>query len=114
MGEKGVVVAVSIDPEELQLRLAEHHVWVDSAGADGRQLWLPEADLAGVDLSGRDLTEAHLPGATLDEAHLDGALLYGIHLVGGSLRSANLQGAQLGKANLDRVRAKTFASPERT
>ncbi len=57
---------MSIDGEELDRCVSDHQVWLDSVGVAGavgvagRQLWLPNADLTGVDLSGRDLTEAHL------------------------------------------------------
>jgi uncharacterized protein YjbI with pentapeptide repeats len=94
-----------LDPGELEERLRRHAVWVSSLGADGEQLWLPDADLSGVDWSDRELADAHLPGVRLDNANLSGAFAGGSFLFGATLCGADLSRIVLGKSNLDQVRA---------
>ncbi|WP_182874477.1 pentapeptide repeat-containing protein [Microbispora sp. H10670] len=78
--------------------------------SDGRsKVYLPGADLRGLDLSGTDLRGAKLFGANLEGARLDGADLGGANLIGADLtgvsgRGVRLVEAHLGTANLSRAR----------
>ena len=70
-----------MNKKELKEILAQHVLWLDSDGEQGRR----------ADLEGANLREAKLRGANLREADLEGADLSGAQLEG-----ADLSGAQLG------------------
>ncbi|MEM9066122.1 MAG: DUF2169 domain-containing protein [Planctomycetota bacterium] len=61
---------------------------------------MPEAQLAGADLSGAVAPEAELPNADLKGADLSGASLPGADLIGADLTGASLAGADLTGADL--------------
>ena len=71
-------------------RLKLRQEWLASFGQAGRQLWLEDADLTGLDLSDRDLSQAHLAGARLDSVCLCQANLYSANLASASLCGVNL------------------------
>jgi len=77
-----------------------HNNWLDSVTTVGSQLWLPDADLSGLNLSGRDIALSNLERATLDGANLARAILERADLAETSLRDANLRGASLDRAYL--------------
>ena len=76
-------------PEELKQILADHLLWRQSYGAEGKR-----ANLAGANLDGANLDGANLDGANLAGANLDGANLAGANLAGANLDGANLDGAR--------------------
>lgn len=73
---------------DLDERLKQHKLWVDSNGESGVR-----ADLRGADLNGVHLSGANLEGANLNRAHLRGAYLNSAHLNAADLRNADLYGA---------------------
>ena len=92
--------------KELKEILAQHVLWLDSDGEQGRRAYLNRADLNGADLGGAILFEAELTRANLTRADLSGADLRdadlrGANLGGADLREANLNGADLRGTNLD-------------
>jgi uncharacterized protein YjbI with pentapeptide repeats len=90
---------------EIDLLLNSHELWITSYGKQGKQLWLEDADVSGLDLSGRLLVESQLPGVNLDGVNLADSNLGGARLYGASMRHANLRHAHLGKADLRNVQA---------
>ena len=90
----------AITREELEPRLRNHAIWLESAGRKGVRLDLSSADLRRVDLQGARLQQADLSGADLDLANLQGADLRHADLSGSNLRNANLDEASLRKANV--------------
>jgi uncharacterized protein YjbI with pentapeptide repeats len=95
----------TIDPKQLEAAFSAHAEWVQSAGARGEQLFLMDADLSGIDWSGKNLTEAWLAGARLVGAKLCGAVLYGSNLCSAILDGGDLSGAQFAKSQFDYVSA---------
>ena len=88
-------------PNQLKEILAQHVLWLDSDGEQGRQADLWEADLTRANLwvanlSRADLHGADLRGASLIRANLDGAYLRGAYLMEADLTAADLTGAKLG------------------
>lgn len=101
-----------LDEREVEELVALHELWLDSFGKSfgewgkrGQQLWLEDADLAGIDLSGRNLMNCVLQGVNLDGANLAGANLNDAVLNGASLRHADLRRTTMYKANLENVQA---------
>lgn len=96
---------------ELQERLDQHVLWLDSQRQEGRQFGMRQ----GVDGLARnernlDLRRLLLAGARLDEAsmaqvHLDDADLTGTSLLHAYLGGGSLVGATLDRANLTRARS---------
>lgn len=82
-----------------------HNSWLNSIAVLGNQLWLPDADLSGLNLSGRDIAFSNLRRVTLDGANLVEANLARASLDGASLYHANLRKAVLTKATLHKVQA---------
>ncbi|WP_062529610.1 pentapeptide repeat-containing protein [Demequina rhizosphaerae] len=66
-------------------------------------LYLAEAQLSGLDLSGADLSDAVLAGAELKGTDLSGADLSEADLSGADLSGADLTGASLAEADLSRA-----------
>ena len=92
-------------PNQLKEILAQHQLWLDSDGKQGRRadlyrVNLTEANLNGVNLRRANLDEVNLTGADLRGAELYWALLYDANLTGADLRGADLTGADLRGANL--------------
>ena len=102
-----------ITQQELNDKIELHQQWL-AGRTEGKQLWLQERVLRGVDLftrtdaeqpSGLDLRRAFmrnadLRGANLQHADLRGADLQHADLRGADLRSAKLCGADMLKADL--------------
>ena len=94
-----------MNKKELKEILAQHVLWLDSDGEQGRRayLWganLTRAYLYGANLNGANLSRADLRGADLRGADLEGADLEGADLTGADLTGANLRRADLRRANL--------------
>jgi hypothetical protein len=92
-----------LSQEELEAKLRAHQEWL--ARRPGSQAVLCNADLAKVDLRGKnlagaDLREANLAGAALQFANLAGAILHWANLTNTVLASANLTGADLQMATI--------------
>jgi uncharacterized protein YjbI with pentapeptide repeats len=93
---------------KLQEILADHHLWLESQGKDGKQANLSGWDLSGLDLAERDLRDVNfedvqLAQANLSWAELDRANLSGANLKEADLSRAHLQGADLRHANLEKA-----------
>jgi uncharacterized protein YjbI with pentapeptide repeats len=52
-------------PPKLQEILADHHLWLESQGKDGKQANLSGWDLSGLDLAERDLREINFENVQL-------------------------------------------------
>ena len=81
-------------PKSFEEILADHHLWLESQGKDGKQ-----ANLSGWDLSGKNLVERDLREANLSGANLQGADLSRANLEKADLTAANLRNAKLLEAN---------------
>jgi hypothetical protein len=79
-------------------RKAEPDLRPDLGGA-----YLPDAALAGSDLSSANLVQVHLPNAQLSGANMSDADLRGANLSGASLERANLAGSNARGANLGQI-----------
>jgi uncharacterized protein YjbI with pentapeptide repeats len=95
-------------PAKLQEILADHHLWLESRGKDGKQANLSGWDLSGLDLAERDLRDINfedvqLVNANLSWAELDRANLSGANLQEANLSQAHLQESDLHRANLERA-----------
>lgn len=75
--------------------VAEHGMWLQSKGAEGKR-----ATFTGMDLAGADLSGAILANATFREVDLSDACLAEARLDGSDFRYATLSAANLGGANL--------------
>lgn len=75
--------------------VAEHALWLQTKGAEGKRATFTGMDLAGVDLSG-----AILANATFREVDLSDSCLAEARLDGSDFRYATLSAANLGGANL--------------
>lgn len=80
---------------DLSAVVAEHAVWLQSNGAEGKR-----ATFVGMDLAGADLAGALLPNATFKEVDLSDACLADARLDGSDFRYAKMEAADLGGANL--------------
>src|SRR5215471_12364683 len=78
--------------------------YVDLAGADLRDLVLPDADLEGVVFTGANLKNADLRRAKLLRADLSWANMAGANLSHAEIVDASLQFAQLSGADLSHAR----------
>ena len=87
--------------EELRKIVADHQVWLQTGGEDGRKADLRGFNLERLNLSNLNLRGADLRGARLAGARLDGADLWQGDLRGANLTDARLLGARLEGANLD-------------
>lgn len=74
--------------------LALHQLWLDSDGAEGRQLQLYQADLREIPLRGLNLKQI-----VLNRCDLSGANLRGLHAPGIDLTGSRLDGCDLIEAN---------------
>ena len=96
--------------KELNERIAQHKLWLDTDGKEGdrfvayerhlRGVSLVDADLRCASLQGADLRDANLLGARLSYADLSGADLSGADLSGADLRHADLFKADIQRVNL--------------
>ena len=75
--------------------VAEHGMWLQSKGAEGKR-----ATFTGMDLAGADLSGAILANATFREVDLSDSCLAEARLDGSDFRYATLSAANLGGANL--------------
>jgi uncharacterized protein YjbI with pentapeptide repeats/DNA-binding NarL/FixJ family response regulator len=80
---------------DLTAVVAEHGLWLQSKGAEGKR-----ATFQGMDLAGADLSGAILANATFREADLSDACLAEARLDGSDFRYATLSAADLAGANL--------------
>lgn len=80
---------------DLSAVVAEHAVWLQSNGTEGKR-----ATFVGMDLAGADLAGALLPNATFKEVDLSDACLADARLDGSDFRYAKMEAADLGGANL--------------
>ncbi|MDO8605260.1 MAG: pentapeptide repeat-containing protein [Phaeospirillum sp.] len=80
---------------DLTAVIAEHGLWLQSKGAEGKR-----ATFIGMDLAGADLSNAILANATFREVNLSDACLAEARLDGSDFRYAVLEAADLGSANL--------------
>ena len=90
----------------VQKKLKDHKLWVETHGEEGVQANLRGANLRGANLSsanlrGANLSSTNLCDADLYRADLYCADLYCADLRGADLRDTNLRGADLFKANLE-------------
>lgn len=72
--------------------LAQHKLWLDSYGKEGKKADLHRANLYRADLSGAVLKWANMYGANMYEASLKNADLQGANLSRADLKGANLWG----------------------
>jgi CheY-like chemotaxis protein len=79
---------------------AEHVLWLQTKGAEGKRANLEGMDLAGADLSNSILANATFRGVDLSDATLTASRLDGADLRRAILSAANLSGANLGVASL--------------
>ena len=82
-----------MDATELKAILAQHKLWIEGDGVEGKRATLQGADLEGADLEGAALQGAYLQGAYLAGANLRGTNLQDANLQGVYLQGADLQGA---------------------
>lgn len=80
---------------DLTVVVAEHGLWLQSKGAEGKR-----ATFVGMDLAGADLSGAILANATFREVNLSDACLAEARLDGSDFRYAVLEATDLGGANL--------------
>jgi uncharacterized protein YjbI with pentapeptide repeats len=93
--------------EELARMRAAHDEWLETDGARGARMDLPEdVDLSGIDMEGWMLSDAVLATADLSGARLAGANLGGAILLEASLEGADFRDAILGKADLGKANAR--------
>ena len=89
-----------MNKKELRDILAQHVLWLNSDGEQGRRADLREANLSRAYLFKANLWRADLRGATLTGANLRGANLWRADLRGATLTGANLRGTNLWRADL--------------
>src|SRR6266513_2939399 len=77
-----------LSPDEIELMLAEHRLYLETEYHQGHR-----ANFVSADLTGRDFSGLNLRGIKMDRAVLRGA-----DFCGANLQSANLIGAILQKA----------------
>ena len=86
--------------EELNERIAQHKLWLDTESKEGNRFVAPERYLRGVSLVDADLRCASFQGADLRDADLSGAKLRCSNLRGADLRDADLSGVDIRHADL--------------
>ena len=84
--------------------VADHQVWLQTGGQDGRKADLRGFNLERLNLSNLDLSQADLRGARMAGARLDGATLERADLRGANLTAVRGLEVRLGGANLDGAR----------
>ena len=89
---------------ELDRILAQHKLWLESAGSTGKRANLIGADLTDANLAGADLAFADLIDANLTSADLGGANLTNADLTDADLTSANLVGSILNSKWMNRAK----------
>jgi hypothetical protein len=114
--KKYLRIIVKINQNELKETLAQHGVWLNSDGKNGKRADWCGADLSTLDLSKQilrrvnfqraNLSKTNLRSADLRSANLEGAILKGALLEEADLRDANLFEANLQQANLKLTRFK--------
>jgi uncharacterized protein YjbI with pentapeptide repeats len=82
-----------VSPDEIELMLAEHRLYLETEYNEGHR-----ANFSSADLTGRDFSGLNLRGIKMDRAVLRGADFTGAHL-----QSANLVGALAEQACFDRA-----------
>jgi len=87
-----------ISVEDIDWLMQEHN-WITSDGP-GLHIDLRQANMTGIDLSGRTLRFAQFEGATMYQANLTGADLFYAHFTGTDLREVQAQGIILNMARM--------------
>lgn len=87
--------------QELDKILADHFVWLDTKGKQGKQASFKGARLNRANFGGASLQGADFQGARLNGANFKAANLEGANLRDALLRQANLEGANLRNATLE-------------
>ena len=82
--------------------LADHAVWLETEGREGKRFHLRGMMLRGMDFHGANLVEASLKGADLSGADFSEADLRRADLSESALTDANFRGARMGAATLTR------------
>lgn len=90
---------------------AEHALWLDSEGREGKRAHFRGADLIGLNLSGRQLAEASFRGALLRGVNCSGADLRGCDMAEAVIEDVDfsfavMAGAMLTRARMERVEAR--------
>ena len=83
---------------ELKAILAQHKLWIEGDGVEGKR-----ANLQGTNLRGANLRDTNLRGANLLGANLQDAYLAGTNLQDANLQDANLLGVYLQSADWSRA-----------
>ena len=94
-----------MDQAELDRKLKQHRLWLETSGAEGKCVDLQNTNLRGEYLEWANLRRANLRRANLQRAYLfranlEGADLFRVNLFRADLRYANLLDANLLDANL--------------
>ena len=90
-----------LDPQDLSVLLAEHRLWLQTAGREGKRAELRRCDLSGLnleaaDLRHADLRDSRLEGTRLINSRLNFADLSGTtHLLPHQLAGADVSGIKL-------------------
>ena len=85
---------------ELDRKLKQHRLWLETSGAEGKCVDLQNTNLRGAYLEWANLRRANLRRANLQCAYLFRANLRGADLRGADLRGANLKYTDLRGADL--------------
>jgi uncharacterized protein YjbI with pentapeptide repeats len=89
-----------MDQAELNRKLKQHQLWLETSGAEGKCVDLQNTNLQGAYLEWANLRRANFRGAYLEWAYLFRASLQDADLRGADLRGAYLEWANLRRANL--------------
>jgi uncharacterized protein YjbI with pentapeptide repeats len=89
-----------MDQAELDRKLKQHRLWLETSGAEGKCVDLQNTNLRGAYLEWSNLRRANFRGAYLEWAYLFRASLQDADLRGADLRGAYLEWANLRRANL--------------
>jgi len=89
-----------MDQAELDRKLKQHRLWLETSGAEGKCVDLQNTNLRGAYLEWANLRRANLRRANLQCAYLFRANLMDADLRGADLRGANLKYTDLRGADL--------------
>lgn len=81
---------------ELDRVIADHRLWLESVGEQGKR-----ADLTGVNLTGLNMSGADMTWAIMSGANLTGLDMTGIDMTGAIMAGAIITGAKFAGTNID-------------